>query len=80
MAGRSLATERSSYRADQNVAFTGPRAFVGITDGSVAVGTPQYRDCSFGRMAAAHIGYFRAVLSLGRSGGDAPPLRLRLLG
>lgn len=51
-----------SYCADRHVRFADRRAYVGISDLSVATGTPQYQACSFGRMAADHIGVFRAVL------------------
>lgn len=62
---QSVAPKRSSYCADQKVPFTDPHAFVGITDPYVEIGTPHYRDCSFGRMAADHIGFFRGALSWG---------------
>jgi hypothetical protein len=48
-----------SYCAKQRAVFKDKHAFVGIGDGFVSVAASKFRGCSFGRMAADHIGYFR---------------------
>ena len=58
----------SRYCADQRAVFTDKHAYLGVSDPYVAGGlnpprglsAEQYRNCSFGRMAAGHIGLFRA--------------------
>ena len=52
----------ATYCADQNAVFKDRHPFVGITDAGVAFSDSGLRGCSFGRMAADHIGYFRFLL------------------
>jgi hypothetical protein len=53
----------ATYCADQNAVFKDRHPFVGITDDYVAVAPSRFRACSFGRMAAAGIGYFRVNMN-----------------
>src|SRR5438105_2102609 len=64
-------TKRTGYCAYQNAVFRDRHANVGITDPVVEDGyyppvgltARSYRDCSFGLMAANHIGVFRAGIA-----------------
>jgi hypothetical protein len=58
-----LPSSLGSYCANQNAIFRDRHPFVGITDGYVEADGSQYRNCTFGYMAANHIGYFRGAIS-----------------
>src|SRR5262249_50157442 len=53
----------ATYCARQNAIFKDRRAFVGMADPYVEEGSQEFRNCSFGLMAAAHVGVFRGGLS-----------------
>lgn len=59
----SRTSPKHAYCAEKNVAFHDSKSFVGITDPYVQYGTPRFRNCSFGLMAAKHIGIFRGGLA-----------------
>jgi hypothetical protein len=61
--GVAAAATPPAYCARRDAMFTDRRAFVGIGDPYVEAGTPEFRDCSFGLMAADHVGVFRGGLS-----------------
>jgi hypothetical protein len=61
--GTAAAAMPPGYCARQDAVFKDRRAFVGIGDPYVEAGTPPFRNCSFGLMAAGHIGVFRGGLS-----------------
>jgi len=68
LAGASGASAASSaavkaYCVNQHAVFRDPHPFMGTMDGLVDTDSPQLRDCTFGRMAANHIGYFRETIS-----------------
>jgi hypothetical protein len=52
-----------SYCATQNAVFKDPHPSVGVSDPFVQIGTTQFQNCSFGLMAADHIGAFRGGIS-----------------
>lgn len=53
---------RFDYCAHQHAVFSQPRPFIGITDKGVFVGPERYRNCSFGWMASAGVGFYRFQL------------------
>jgi hypothetical protein len=57
---RGASASSSGYCADQHKLFKPKTSFVGIADGQLTVASTAFRGCSFGRMAANHIGIFRA--------------------
>ncbi len=60
VAPAGAATRHSyNYCRLRRVTFRARVAYVGVTAGDVLAGTPNYRDCTLGRMAAWHIGYYR---------------------
>jgi hypothetical protein len=65
----SAAAKRASrgfrYCADANAVYKAPRDFVGDGDALVVVQSPRLRNCSFGLMAAHHLGYYRFQLNWG---------------
>jgi hypothetical protein len=61
--GAAASTTPASYCARQDTVFSDRHAVVGISDPYVEAGSPQFRDCSFGLIAADHIGVFRGGLS-----------------
>jgi hypothetical protein len=61
--GSSARAAGFSYCADQTATFKDHHPFTGISDPFVQAGTQHYQECSFGRMAAAHVGFFRSGLS-----------------
>lgn len=59
----AVASKRQSgYCANSGAVFRGRHRSLGITDPATQFGTPQYRNCTFGRMAASGIGYFRGTI------------------
>ena len=57
------ASEMRTYCADQDSEFRDRIPFVGMSDSFVELASLHSRDCSFGLMAANHLGYYRAVLN-----------------
>ncbi len=51
------------YCANRQAVSDARRGFVGVADPNVQGGSERFRDCSFGQMAADHVGYFRGGLS-----------------
>jgi polysaccharide biosynthesis protein PslG len=62
-ASRTSASSRSDYCANRRAVSDARQGYVGIADPNVEGGSERFRDCSFGLMAAEHIGYFRGGLS-----------------
>jgi hypothetical protein len=55
----AAASGGGGYCADQHAVFKDRHPFIGISDGFVSVAPSSFRNCSFGRMAANHIGFYR---------------------
>lgn len=64
VSSRSTASAKpAAFCPAQSATFTDANPFVGVMDAFADFETPAQRNCTFGQMAADHIGYFRETLS-----------------